>query len=159
MNHPPPWYKQFWPWFLFGLPGIVVVAGLTTWWIAERHADDLVVDEYYKEGLAINRELAKQELARTLGVVAQLELRGNILAVTLEGDTSPSALKLLLSHPVDAKLDQELLLAQVSTGNYETRWQAGNHPRWHWHLEPLGVSEQEHWRIDGEISGLSADGH
>ena len=102
---------------------------------------------------------AKQELARTLGVVAQLELRGNILAVTLEGDTSPSALKLLLSHPVDAKLDQELLLAQVSTGNYETRWQAGNHPRWHWHLEPLGVSEQEHWRIDGEISGLSADGH
>ena len=35
---PPPWYRQFWPWFLFGLPGIVVVAGLTTWWIAAHNA-------------------------------------------------------------------------------------------------------------------------
>ena len=49
-----PWYRQFWPWFLICLPGSVVVAALTTMYIAHKGADDLVVDEYYKEGLAIN---------------------------------------------------------------------------------------------------------
>ena len=39
-----PWYRQFWPWFLISLPASVVVAGLSTLYIANRHADDLVVD-------------------------------------------------------------------------------------------------------------------
>ena len=64
-NHLPredtePWYRQFWPWFIIMLPASVVVAGLSTWYIAHRHADDLVVDEYYKSGLAINRQLEKK---------------------------------------------------------------------------------------------------
>ena len=57
-----PWYRQFWPWFLIALPATVVVAGLTTWWIAAHKADSLVVDDYYKEGLAINRQLRKQNI-------------------------------------------------------------------------------------------------
>ena len=32
-----PWYQQFWPWFLILLPASVVVAGLTTLVIANRH--------------------------------------------------------------------------------------------------------------------------
>ena len=43
-----PWYRHFWPWFLMALPAAVVVAGLSTAYIAHEHADDLVVDEYWR---------------------------------------------------------------------------------------------------------------
>ena len=33
-----PWYRQFWPWFLIVLPGSVVVAALTTVYIANKGA-------------------------------------------------------------------------------------------------------------------------
>ena len=52
-----PWYRQFWPWFLIALPACVVIAAIATALIASRHADDLVADSYYKDGLAINRRL------------------------------------------------------------------------------------------------------
>ncbi|MDX2349593.1 MAG: FixH family protein, partial [Porticoccus sp.] len=41
-----PWYRQFWPWFLMALPGSVVIAGLTTVYIAFNGADTLVNDNY-----------------------------------------------------------------------------------------------------------------
>ena len=69
-----PWYRQFWPWFLILLPASVVVAGLSTLYIANRHADDLVVDDYYKDGLAINRQLEKKQRANVLGITAQLTI-------------------------------------------------------------------------------------
>ena len=61
-----PWYRQFWPWFLIALPATVVVAGLTTWWIAAHKADSLVVDDYYKEGLAINRRCGSSSRIRSM---------------------------------------------------------------------------------------------
>ncbi len=37
-----PWYKQFWPWFVFSLPAIAVIAGIATVIIAERHKPVLI---------------------------------------------------------------------------------------------------------------------
>jgi len=48
----PPAYKQFWPWFLFGLPGSVVIAGIVTLFIAN-HAVNDHISGYKKVGLAI----------------------------------------------------------------------------------------------------------
>ena len=90
----PPAYKQFWPWFLFGLPGIVVVAGLTTWYIAARYADHLVVDDYYKDGLAINEVLRKQQLAEKLAIRAELTVQGNLAQVHLTNSADAAALQL-----------------------------------------------------------------
>ena len=68
-----PWYRQFWPWFIIALPASVVVAGLITVFIAFRHADTLVNDNYYKDGLAINQTLAQDTRARELGVEATID--------------------------------------------------------------------------------------
>lgn len=154
-----PWYRQFWPWFLFSLPAIVVVAGLTTWWIAARHADHLVVDDYYQEGLTINRQLGKQQRAEELGIVAILEANPRLIRVSLEAGNMPAALQLQLSHPFDAGLDRGMPLARVRAGVFEAQWDAAGHPRWLWRLEPIGAAEEDHWRIDGEFTLTTADEH
>jgi len=53
-----PWYRERWPWILMSCPAIVVVAGLGTAAIAVATADPLVTEDYYRKGLAINREIA-----------------------------------------------------------------------------------------------------
>ncbi len=40
-----PWYKQFWPWFVFSIPAISVVAGISLLIIALKNPVYLVVDE------------------------------------------------------------------------------------------------------------------
>ncbi len=94
-----PWYRQFWPWFLIMLPASVVVAGFSTLYIANRHADDLVADEYYKEGLAINRQLEKKERAAHRGIEARLLIDGEQIQVSLTGNERAELLQLRLSHP------------------------------------------------------------
>ena len=77
-----PWYRQFWPWFLILLPASVVVAGLTTLYIANRHADDLVVDDYYKDGLAINRQLEKKQRAADRALRRNSRFTGDTVSVS-----------------------------------------------------------------------------
>ena len=50
-----PWYREPWPWLLMAGPAVVVVAGLFTAWLAVVHEDGLVADDYYKQGLGINK--------------------------------------------------------------------------------------------------------
>src|SRR5574340_668345 len=70
-----PWYREPWPWFLMSLPAVAVAAGLTTAWIAFKTADGLVVGDYYKEGLAINQTLERDDAARAGGMDDTLALR------------------------------------------------------------------------------------
>ena len=144
-----PWYRQFWPWFLIMLPASVVVAGISMVFIANRGADDLVVDEYYKDGLAINRKLEKIEQAASLGVSAYLAFEGDQVVVTTEGPVTDAQLQLHLSHPLEADRDFTVTVVQSTPGEYRGRLVAGVGPRWHWAL----VSDGEPaWRLDGSIS-------
>ena len=154
---PPPWYRQFWPWFLMALPATVVVAGLTTWWIAASGADALVADDYYKEGLAINRVLHRQELARQLAVAAQVKLVDGYVEVVLEGNTDPSAMSLSLYHPLDAEQDRSISLARILPGEYRGELPLDSGSRWVWQLEPLGLAPDATWRLDGELRVTDAE--
>ena len=61
-----PWYKEPWPWILMAGPGIVIVAGITTAWLAVVSNDGLVSDDYYKEGMTLNQRLQRDHKAETL---------------------------------------------------------------------------------------------
>ena len=41
-------------------PAVVIVAGAVTMTLAFTHKDELVATDYYKRGVEINRELAKE---------------------------------------------------------------------------------------------------
>ena len=67
-----PWYREPWPWLLMAGPAAVLVAGAATTWIAFASADGLVADDYYKQGLAINKRLGREHAAREGGISASV---------------------------------------------------------------------------------------
>src|SRR5688500_11075293 len=67
---PTPWYAQRWPWLLMLGPTLVILAGSFTIWIAFSHQDAMVVDDYYKQGKAINQDLRRDRAATALGLSA-----------------------------------------------------------------------------------------
>ena len=91
-----PWYREPWPWILMSGPAAVLVAGAITAWIAFASADGLVAEDYYKQGLAINKLLEREEAARRLGVSAEITLRPGKIRVELKGE-KPQAL--FAAHP------------------------------------------------------------
>ena len=110
-----PWYRQPWPWLIMAGPLAVLLAGAVTTWIAFASADGLVAEDYYKQGMAINRRLAREEAARQQGISAQVEISSSI-AVTLQG-AAPEALFVHLAHATRAGHDVRLRLVP-SGGKY-----------------------------------------
>ena len=113
-----PWYRQLWPWLLISGPAAVLVAGAVTIWIAFASADGLVAEDYYKEGLRINKVLAREEAAKRLGISTRVQLEAQTVTVHLKG-AAPEALFVHLAHATREGLDQRLRLAPAGSGIYE----------------------------------------
>ena len=140
-----PWYRQRWPWILMSGPAIVLVAGVITTWIAFDSADGLVADDYYRKGLAINKVIAREEKARSLGLTADIDSSGGRLRVRLAGD-APEAIFAHLVHATRSGFDARLRLARGADGLYEAALPALPPGRWRLALEdPRGS-----WRIAKE---------
>jgi len=167
---PPPWYRQFWPWFLIALPATVVVACFFMLYLAIRYSDDLVSDNYYRDGLAINLQLNQDVRATELALSARLNFDGGsddaieVLALELtsglETFAMPAVLQLYLLHPTDASADHVVTLMAAGDGRYRGQLPALPGLRVYLRLIPVapteGASEQEHlqsaaWRLAGEI--------
>ena len=135
-----PWYRQRWPWLLMAGPPAVLAAGAVTTWIAYASADGLVAEDYYRQGMGINRRLAREEAARAQGISAQVELSSS-LTVTLQG-AAPEALFVHLAHATRAGHDVRLRLVP-SGGKYVAELPPLPPGRWHIAIEdPRGT-----WRL------------
>lgn len=147
-----PWHKQFWPWFLVAVPMAAVIGGLVTLYIAMTNIDGLVVDDYYKQGLAINRTLARDTKAQELGLaaLARIDLDTNRVHLQLAGDREtldPEALRLLLVHPTRSNMDITLDLKWMGHGSYISELPALAAGKWHLLLEPKSLE----WRLTGRV--------
>jgi len=143
-----PWYREPWPWILMSGPAIVIVAGFVTLWYAVVYDDALVTDDYYKQGLAINRTLDREQAAVAMGVGAKLLFAsdGGSVRVTLSGrDDAPDHLVLRFAHATRAGLDQRLEIARVPGGWYEGRMDPIRDGKWKVMLEDQSAS----WRVTG----------
>jgi hypothetical protein len=150
------WYRQLWPWLLMLMPALALFGGLATWWIAAATSDPLVVDDYYREGRAINRRIERDVAAVRLGLSAVLA-RGadGSVVVDLEaapGASLPASLNLALVHATRAELDRRIELAAVGAGRYVAaadRLPEGG--RWQLLLE----EPQRGWRLTGVATGFA----
>jgi hypothetical protein len=147
-----PWYRQFWPWFLITIPSLAVIGGISTIWLATMDPDGLVKDDYYKEGLAINRDLARDELAQTLGVRADVYYDQDTGQLRVEiNDAEVGALTYLtlnISHPTRPRHDQTLrLVPGESKRIYYGRSDEVALANWRLTLTP----PDESWRLHGRM--------
>lgn len=142
-----PWYRHLWPWLLIAGPAAVIVAGLATLWLAIESADGLVADDYYKQGMAINKRMAREETARRLGISADIVLQAGRIRIELKGE-APEALFVQLAHATRAGHDLRLRLAPIAPGTYEAELDKLVPGHWRVVIEdPRGT-----WRIAKELS-------
>lgn len=144
-----PWYKERWPWFLMAGPAIVIVAGVVTLWLAIASNDGLVSDDYYKQGLAVNQRLQRDDLAATLGLHADLMRAGNkvrLLLGAVGAADFPDVITVKFTHPTRAGQDQLVRMTPEGQGFYGGELVAGIAGRWLVSIEdPAGK-----WRLQGE---------
>ena len=128
-------------------PALVIVAGAVTLWLAIKSNDGLVADDYYKQGLAINQTLAREERAIALGLTADVRLGDERIDVRLTSRvTLPERVYVTLSHPTRSGLDHRLVLSG-SGGVYSgaiARLQPGR-----WQLEI--ADDGNTWRLSGVL--------
>jgi hypothetical protein len=144
-----PWYRQFWPWMLIALPGTAVVASITTYFIAASGTSGLVVDDYYKEGLAINRSLARGGKAAELKLSADLAINDTKVRLLLDSEHVQAGqdLKLVFSHATFPDLDQVLLLQANDGNNYWSGEMATALRSGKWYVYVSATDDS--WRLSG----------
>jgi hypothetical protein len=142
-----PWYRHAWPWLLMSGPAAVVVAGAVTAWIAFASADGLVAEDYYKQGVAINKVTAREERARALGISLDMTLTASSISVELHG-AAPEALFVHLAHATRAGHDQRLRLTPSRPGLYQAELPPLPAGRWRIVIEDPRAT----WRIVKESS-------
>ena len=131
-----PWYRQPWPWLLMLMPAVAVIGGILTAYLALSTNHALVVDEYWREGKAINRSLAKEAHAQALGLNLHLRPTAEGLQLTVDAGGRPwssqAPVRVQWIHPTLAGRDVQALAQPVGAGEYlardfkwpeEGRWQ------------------------------------
>lgn len=155
-NNIPPWYRQFWPWFLVGILVFAVVIGMGLLWVSLLNPDSMVRDNYYKEGRAINMHLGRDQKARELGLSASFtmdELTGGI-SLQLDGNLEPlpAQLQLDIMSPTHAERDRSLMLRHISGNQYTGELDFTIRGRHYIDVSDPLFPGEDGWRLTGEVT-------
>ena len=141
-----PWYREPYVWLLIAFPLAAVIGGFITLGLAIASNDGLVVDDYYREGLKINRVLERDQAAAGLGLEAELALSRDHdrFTISLSGNrdfNAPQKLQVNFLHSTRSGFDRHVLVSKLK-GNMYT---AGIQPlvRGHWYVQ----IETNDWRL------------
>ena len=140
-----------WPWVLFGLPALTMVAGVITIVLAVLSEDGLVADDYYKQGLAINQALARDEAAKRYGLRATVALSEGSIRVSLIGNGEyrlPEKLAMRWMHPTQAGSDRTVALTRQQDGAYVVEVPMLAVGRWNVSIE----DPSREWRLVGSVA-------
>jgi hypothetical protein len=133
-----PWYTHRWPWLLMLGPATVLVGGSAATWLALRHPDAMVVDDYYKQGKAINQDLRRDRAASAMGLAlharyADGRLSGHLAGrIGSHGQPPAEPFTIHLAHPTLPQRDLTLLIQPDAQGAFSV---------------PLPALEQTHWQV------------
>lgn len=140
------WYREPWPWILIGLPASAVVAGIVTLVIAINNQDGLVAEDYYKQGLAINRVIEREARAADMGLTARMMVADQNVRIRLEGSGEfPNSVIVRFVHPTRAGEDRAIVLKPIASGWYQGSMPALAEGRWRLQIEDM----QSTWRLAG----------
>ena len=101
------WYQEPWVLGVIAIPFSAVLFGIVMIVAAGIYRDDVVVDEYYKDGMSINRELALRKAAA--GIEAAFRIEDGQVIAELEG-TTEDALVLFFYHVTSRDQDRRYVM-------------------------------------------------
>jgi hypothetical protein len=147
-----PWYRYPFVWMILGIPFSAVVMGVIMIWLAVTTDDGLVEDDYYKQGMAINRDLNRDVFAKENGISAELEMsnaEGWIKLGLIKGAlvNYPEALRLKLQYATHDHNDVQVVLNH-GQGNQYIGMIKEPLIQGKWYLE----LHEGKWRLNGHIN-------
>lgn len=145
-----PFYREPMVWMLIAIPLASVVMGIVMITLAVRTNDGLVVDDYYKKGLEINRTLERDARAIRLDLSARVSFSpgDNRVSLRLDGDPAyraPERIELGFYHATRQGEDQILFLRRDAEGVYTAPMPVLS--KGHWHVS-AGTPD---WRLTREM--------
>lgn len=147
-----PWYREPWPWLLMSGPALVIAAGSVTMVFAFSGRDALVAEDYYRQGISINRTLEREAQAKALGLRGTLVLDAGAVRVALESTKPlPERIRLTANSATRAGIDRVLTLTRDADGTYSAPMAPLADGRWRF------ILETDSWRFvsrvrDGDAS-------
>ncbi len=148
-----PWYRYPMVWMIVGIPFSAIVMGAIMIWLAITTDDGLVADDYYKQGMAINRDLHRDAMAQEKALSAALEMNDSdgLIRMNLAFDKGglesyPDALQLKLQYATHDHNDVHLMLNHGQGDRYIGMIRQALIPG-KWYLE---LSQGE-WRLNGAM--------
>ena len=139
-----PWYRHAYVWLLIAFPAASVAGGLAMLFMAVQTNDGLVADDYYRQGMEINRRMERDLKAQAAGLGADIRfLSGRVrVALKARGEFSPPRrLQLSFMHPTRSGLDRTITLDETAPMIYEGSLPQLEAARWY------ALIEANDWRL------------
>lgn len=152
-----PWFRHPEPWLLFAAPIAAVIAGGITWWIAAHTNHSLVVDDYYKQGKAINQTLARDQRSAEFGLRATLTVdrASQTASLHLTASSSagvlPDAIRVQWIHATRSELDHQHWLRRASEDRWQGAFAVPAEGRWQIQIDD-GAGQ---WRLIRAVSSFA----
>ncbi|MDX1519575.1 MAG: FixH family protein [Gammaproteobacteria bacterium] len=140
------WSREPYVWLVISFPAAAVIAGIITIILAVKSDDGLVVDDYYKRGLEINRTLDRDRMAQEYRLEAGIvypAADGNmhVQLVSKTEHVLPDIIDFKLLHATRKGFDRSFSLARSDNGKYRIPVSTLEPGRWHI------LIETEDWRL------------
>jgi uncharacterized protein len=141
-----PWYKEFYVWMIIFFPVLAIVAGIYTAILAVQSDDGLVVDDYYKQGLEINRTLERDQVAFDYQLNADIKLVEELGEITVQLTAAsdfkyPENLSVSLLHATRSGLDKEVNMILTEDNIYRGNVSQLALGKWYVHIQ------YNNWRL------------
>ena len=145
-----PWYREPWPWVLIAIPGITILWSIFLFLFSMEQHVSMVEDDYYDEGMGINRELSRDIEAANLGLSGRVSFTdGERLDILLESPERRNweRLQVEITHATLGDRDQTTIAERVGEGRYRARVQPLSDGRWYIDIRNTGND----WRLRGAL--------
>jgi len=134
------WYREPYVWLTIAIPLAAVIGSVITGWLALQSDDGLVVDDYYKQGLAINRVLERDRQAEELGIEANIQLsqEQNTFRLFLTGNENfipPATITISFLHATRGGFDRKIQASRTAHNLYQAELPELVRGRWHFQIE------------------------
>ena len=140
------WQREPYVWMLIFFPVLAIVGGIITTVLAVKSNDGLVVDDYYKEGLEINRTIERDKIASDYQLNAEVNFNEELeeVAITLIANTDfvyPKDLSISFLHATRAGLDKQANVLLTNENIYRGNLSKLSTGKWYVHMQ------HDDWRL------------